>query len=103
MKTYHATNMSTDTLRKYEIRSIDAWRDFDGWQWNASYGIESDVFIADSVVDSPRKLLKACRDTFGLLTDSSKGHMRVDNYDGSVVEIQNRNTYEPLFAFITNL
>lgn len=91
--------MTDDTdFTRYELRSIDAWRDPEGgWTWNNSFHIESGIFIGNEV--GTRGLLKYCREGLNILTNESKGRVRVYD-DGDIIEIQARGTGEPLFAFI---
>ena len=82
---------------KTKLLSIDAWRDSDNlWFWNAWYTIEKDIFIESTILESPRKLLKLCRDN-GWLTEGSKGHLKIED-DGWNVIICKRSNGEPLLA-----
>lgn len=81
---------------KYEIRSVEAWRD-DGWVWNDSFVVEEEVYFAESALTN-RKILRWFRDQ-GYLNDSSKGKVTVEDY-GDIIEICVRGTGEPLFAMI---
>lgn len=82
---------------KYEIRSVEAWRDDDGWVWNNSFVVEEEVYFAESAL-TKRKILRWFRDN-GYLTESSKGRVTVEDY-GDIIEICARGTGEPLFAMI---
>jgi hypothetical protein len=80
----------------YQLRSIDAWRCDGGWEWNNSFLIERGVYIADDT--TPRELFKFMRRN-GWLSDYSKGRVSMDD-DGHIIEIQDRNNHQPLFAFV---
>ena len=82
------------TLR---VLSIDAWRDPDGWTWNAWYCAGS-IALADfeRIADKPRSLLAWFRNA-GMLSASSAGRVAIDD-DGFNVVILARGTQEPLFA-----
>lgn len=85
------------------LLTIDAWRDPDGgWTWNAWYKLEAGIFLTDP---TPRKVLAFLRRA-GYLTEASKGRVRVDMgreyMDATLIEIQNKNTGEPLLA-LSNL
>jgi hypothetical protein len=86
-------------MTTFEVVSIDAWRSSEGgWFWNASYRCGS-IEIDPKDLSKPRKLLFALRKV-GILTSNSAGRVRVD-YSGSdpeTIEIQDKNTYEPLVA-----
>jgi hypothetical protein len=90
------------TIRKghlkmmYQLRSIDAWRYDGNWEWNNSFLIEENIYLADDT--TPRELFKFMRRN-GWLTDYSKGRVFM-SYNGDIIEIQDRNNYQPLFAFI---
>jgi len=82
-------------LIKYELLSVDAWRDDCSWTWNAWYSLEKDIYIADSET-TPRKLLSTLR-KWGFLTAQSKGRLSIDD-DGYNLVIQDKNTLEPILA-----
>lgn len=79
----------------YTLLSIDAWRDDCGWSWNNMFQIEEDVYLEYPL--SNRRLLAFMRRN-GWLTEQSKGRVRVED-TGYDIEIQDRNTGEPLLAF----
>ena len=83
------------TENTYTLLSIDAWRDPDGWTWNDMFKIEEDVYLDANT--SNRALLKLMRRN-GWLTDNSKGRIQVED-TGYDIEIQDRNTGEPIYAF----
>jgi len=80
----------------YQLRSIDAWRNDGNWEWNNSFLIEENIYLADDT--TPRELFKFMRRN-GWLTDYSKGRVLMSD-NGDIIEIQDRNNYQPLFAFI---
>ena len=86
-------------MTTFEVVSIDAWRDPEGgWFWNNQYRCGA-IEIASDDLSKPRKLLSTLRKA-GILTAKSAGRVRVD-YSGSdpeTIEIQNKNTGEPLVA-----
>jgi hypothetical protein len=82
-------------LIKFELLSIDAWRDDCSWTWNAWYSIEKDIYIAESET-TPRKVLAMLR-KWGFLNEQSKGRLSIDD-DGYNIVIQDKNTFEPLLA-----
>ncbi len=83
---------------KYRLVSIDAWRDCDGgWTWNNWFTVEDGVYLGNDI--TARRLLKFMRQS-GWLTDESKGRVRVD-WEWDIIEIQDKNTGEPLLAFTT--
>jgi len=80
----------------YTLLSIDAWRDPDsGWTWNDVRLIEENIYISHPV--SNRRLLNFMRSN-NWLNDYSKGRIAVKD-TGYDIEIQNKNTSEPIFAF----
>ncbi|PJF33447.1 MAG: hypothetical protein CUN57_02150 [Phototrophicales bacterium] len=80
----------------YRILSIDAWRDIEGgWYWNAWYdtGLEYDSDYGFS----PRKVFKALREQYDLLTEASKGRVAMED-DGYNIVIMEKGTRRPIFA-----
>ena len=86
-----------DIQYKTKLLSVDAWNDGDVWSWNNWQTIEEGIYLHKSVLNSPRKLLKFCRDKLEILTNDSKGKIQIED-DGYNVQIQTRNG-ECLFAF----
>lgn len=83
---------------KYTLVSIEAWRNSEGgWDWNNQYKLE-EVEIDSNI--SSRKLCKWLRNNF-YLNERSKGKVRVNN-EYEIIEILNKATNEPIFAFIMN-
>lgn len=87
------------------VLSIDAWRDDDGWTWNSWRPISNQWIWAQDELTA-RKILRRLRDA-GVLRPTSAGRLRVevcanDGPDGTVIEIQDRATGEPLLA-LSNL
>jgi hypothetical protein len=91
---------------KLKLLSIDAWREPEGgWTWNDLRIVERDWYWSPESL-KPRQLLRRLRKS-GYLTDASKGRVRVevvadDWHDGTLIEIQDKNTREPLLA-LSNL
>lgn len=80
-----------------KLLSIDAWREEGSWIWNNWFEIEGDIYLDESILNSPRKLLEFCRRS-GWLTKQSKGRLTIED-DGYNVVICNRKTYQPILAF----
>lgn len=88
----------------YNVYSISAVRDDSGWSWDNKFKMNNNsITINEETLHNSRKLLKLCRDE-GWLSEMSKGKVKVDyvNGDGQIVEIINKNTLEPLIAFMAN-
>lgn len=80
----------------YDVREIDAWSDLEsGWTWNASYHIGTMETAAEDV----RRALTAYLKRRGIVF---KLNRTIIYDDGSVIEIQDRKTKEPLYAAIPN-
>jgi hypothetical protein len=81
-------------MRAYRILSIDAWREREGYTWNAWY--DAGDIDADAIHWNARKLLKYFRDN-GFLTEQSAGKCAIvdDQYNIVIIE---RSTRRPLFA-----
>lgn len=84
-----------ESYYEVEIRSVEAWRTQEGWEWNQTF-FEDRLIMAESVLASSRKLLAALREE-GFLSEWSKGRVRVFD-EGDLIEIQDKNTDEPIFA-----
>lgn len=79
----------------YDIRQIDAWADAEcGWTWNESWSYGEMETSGD-----PRRALTRYLKKRGITFKRNRTRI---NYDGSVYEIQDRKTKEPLFAAIPN-
>ena len=89
--------MENIEYEKFNLVSIDAWKDPDtGWYWNNFFMVERDIYFSlDNI--TPRKIAKFLR-KMGALTDHSKGRIIVDMSCDECIEIQDKNTREPLFA-----
>jgi hypothetical protein len=87
--------ISDESYTKFKLLSIDAWRDECGWTWNNWFELEDGIYFADSHI-STRRILRALR-RWGYLSDESKGKVTIDD-DGYNLVIQNRKTFEPIFA-----
>lgn len=80
----------------YDVREIDAWSDAEsGWTWNTSYHIGTMETAAEDV----RRALTAYLKKRGIVF---KLNRTIIQDDGSVIEIQDRKTKEPLYAAIPN-
>ena len=79
----------------YEIRQIDAWfnGEDDGGEYNESWHLCN---VKSAAKDEKRLFMRALRRR-GI--SFKRGAVRVD-YDGSIWEIVNRKTLEPLFCMI---
>lgn len=77
----------------YEIRQVDGWHDGEGWFYNETWKLCDISSVAN---DEKRLFLRALR-RHGI--SFKRGAVRVD-YDGSIYEIVNRKTAEPLFCMI---
>ena len=77
----------------YEVRQIDAWADEGGWVWNTSYPMGR---LATRGKNDGRALI-------GFLNRHGvafkPGKTRIE-FDGSVYEVVDRKTGEPLFAAV---
>ena len=83
-------------MLKLRLLSIDAWREFEGgWTWNQWYSLEEDIYMEETEL-TPRKIFKALR-KWDYLSNESKGRVSLDD-DGYNIVIQDKNTYEPIFA-----
>lgn len=85
----------------YDVRQVDAWSEPDpdaagaAWTWNESWSLGTMETAAD-----PRRALPAyLRRKHGIIF--KKNRTRIID-DGSIYEIQDRKTQEPLFAAIPN-
>jgi len=83
------------TENTYTLLSIDAWRYDCGWTWNNMFTVEEDIYLSSDT--SNRALLKFMRRN-GWLSESSKGRVHIED-TGYDIEIQDRNTGMPVFAF----
>lgn len=80
----------------YDIREIDAWSDSEsGWTWNSSYHIGTMETAAADVGRALTAYLKRRGIVF-------KPNRTIIYGDGSIIEIQDRKTKEPLYAAIPN-
>jgi hypothetical protein len=83
---------------KTEIRAIEAWRHEEGWTWNNSI-TAGEFIISQETLNSSRMVLAFMRAN-GFLTEQSTGKVRIDDNASGIIEVQNKNTYEPLFAIM---
>lgn len=80
----------------YDVRQIDAWTEpAGGWTWNSSYHIGT----METAADPRRALPDYLRRKHGIIF--KRNRTRIE-YDGSIYEIQDRKTKEPLYAAIPN-
>ena len=80
----------------YDIREIDAWIDPDGgWSWNSSFHIGT----METAAKDEKRALSAFLKKRGICF---KLNRTIIYDDGSIIEIQDRKTKEPLFAAIPN-
>ena len=78
----------------FEIRQVDAWGNgSDGWEYNETFHLCN---VKSAAKDEKRLFMRALR-RHGI--HFKRGAVRVD-YDGSIWEIVNRKTDEPLFCMI---
>ena len=100
------TNQNKREWLTLSVLSIDAWRDDgNGWTWNNWRAIGSPWLWAQDEL-TPRKILRRLRDA-DILRPTSVAKLRVevcadDGPDGTLIEIQDRKTGEPLLA-LSNL
>ena len=81
-------------MKTYRILSIDAWREYEGYTWNAWY--DAGDITADAIHWNARKLLKYFRDN-GFLTENSAGKCAIEDDQYNIVIVE-RSTRRPLFA-----
>ena len=81
-------------MKTYNVISIDAWRDNEGWSWNQWF----DVGTIELDNLNNRHVLSAMREQ-GYLADNSKGKVSIDDDQYNLV-ICSRNTNEPIFAIV---
>ena len=80
---------------RYDIRQVDAWNDCEGgWIWNTSYHLGC---LATGAADHKKAFLSYLRRNLDIRP--RRGMCRVA-YDGSVYELQDRRTGEPLIAAV---
>ena len=87
--------MKTNNKNTFEVRQIDAYMYDDSWTWNTSYIIG---YFSTSAKDEKRAFTRFLKKN-GIVF--FKGKTIIDVQDGgSILEIQDRKTKEPLFAAI---
>lgn len=77
----------------YEIRQVDAWRDVEGWTYNETWHL---CDVKSGANDEKRLFLRSLHRRGITL---KKGRTKV-SYDGSIWEVIDRKTLEPLFCMI---
>lgn len=90
--------MSTDndTTETARILSIDAWRQPEGWTWNAWYKVGEINRATLASLTTNRAILRYLRSA-GYLTDYSKGRVGVED-DGYNLTVYQRGDGQPLLA-----
>lgn len=79
---------------KYEIRQVDAWTDPDGgWTYNETWRLGEMETTGDPRRAFPRWLAKK-----GIVFKHAR--TRIETPDGSLYEILDRKTLEPLFCAV---
>lgn len=78
---------------RYEVRQIDAYLYDEEWTYNTTYRLGTFATYSEDIPRALRRYLKSLGVTF------VKGRTRT-GYDGSVYEIVDRKTGEPLFCAI---
>lgn len=79
-----------------KILSIDAWRNPEGWDWNAWYKVGEISKENFEKLNTNRKILKFFRDE-GYLSSNSAGKCSVDDDQYNIV-ICDRSNGRPLYA-----
>lgn len=79
------------------ILSIDAWREDFGWTWNNWFTVDEISLETFQSLDTNRKVISFLRNELNLLSESSKGRVRIvdDNYN---LMIEDRSNGRPLYA-----
>ena len=81
----------------YEIRELDCWgNETDGYECNTSYLMGT---LKTRAQDEKRAFTRYLKNKHGIVFE--KNRTRIE-FDGSVYEIVDRKTSEPLFAMIPN-
>lgn len=75
---------------RYELRQVEAWRDMEGWYYNNTFRITD---YAVSVNANHKRAFLRAMNKSGFVC--KRGSCRVE-YDGTVFELVNRKTGEPL-------
>ena len=80
----------------YELRAIDAWRDWGGWYWNNSSLLEEDIYIAE---DTTGDELHAF-----IYKNFIRPEWPIDSIkivdDGEIIEVLNSEDDKPILALI---
>ena len=90
--------MAEPTTHRYELRSIDAYRDESSWTWNDSTVLERDIIIVEGA--TTRQILAMLRRS-GFLGAHTVGKVRLQD-DWPILEVQNKNTREPILALLAD-
>lgn len=78
---------------KFEVREIDAWMEDNNWTWNTSFFVGT---FTTNAKDEKRAFCNFLR-KHGIIF---KVNRTLIDFDGSIYEIVDRKTKEPLFAAI---
>lgn len=81
---------------EYEMRQVDAWQEEGCWVWNESWHV-ANMSVPANVKNLEKALLYRMRKT-GIV--SRHGRTKLVDVDGSLYELQDKKTDEPLLAFI---
>ena len=79
-------------METYEVVWIDAWNDGEGWYWNDQRSLGTFKTKAKNINRAFLRYLRKTGRTF------QKGKTRIESYDGTILEVQDRKTGEPLYA-----
>ena len=79
---------------KYDLRQVDAWNSEEGWNYNETFHID-DIEIGEG--DEKRAFSRAFK-KHGIVC--KRGMCRWENIDGSIFELVNRKTQEPLIVVV---
>lgn len=79
---------------QYEVREIDALHDGENWNWNTSYYMGT---MSTNAQNTRKALSNYLKQYHGI---TFKANRTRTQDDGSVIEIIDRKTGEPLFAAI---
>ena len=80
---------------EYEIREVEAWRDGEGWTYNQTWK----VCTVKSAAKDEKRLFADTLRKYGWWF--RPGAIRIV-YDGSIYEVIDSKTQEPLFCMIPN-
>ena len=87
--------MKNNKKYTFEVRQVDAWFYDDSWTWNTSYFIGK---MTTSAKDEKRAFIRFLNKK-GIYFKKNRTIIDVQD-GGSILEVQDRKTKEPLFAAI---